>query len=154
MLIKCFIYFLKYCVTIFVQVFCTDPCGLIDKPVSDRSLSPATTDVHIGIDGGQGWLKLGLILTDRNKVVQSGRAKYSEVRCSIYINLYMNRFIQGVASKDAKDSSVKKLLLLAVLPECSETYESVQFLLRKLCLEDVPCVFSADLKMCKFISFL
>ena len=38
-----------------------------------------TVDVHVGLDWGQGWLKVGLIVTDRSKEEVKGRAHYSEV---------------------------------------------------------------------------
>ena len=56
---------------------------------------------------------------------------------------------KGVASKQAKGSSVKKLFLLGVLPECPEKYESVKFILDQLETEALEFVTSADLKMCK-----
>ena len=58
-------------------------------------------------------------------------------------------FVQEVASKQAKDSSVKKLLLIGVLPDCPETYSNVKYMLDTLHISDVEFVYSADLKMCK-----
>ena len=58
---------------------------------------------------------------------------------------------QGVASKQAKDSSVKKLLLIGVLPEYPENYSNVKLMLEKLNITDSEFMFSADLKMCKLI---
>ena len=55
---------------------------------------------------------------------------------------------QGVAAKDSKFSSVKKLLLLGVLPEFSETYGNIKLLMEKLSLDDSSIFFSGDLKMC------
>ena len=60
-------------------MFCSNPSGLLDRLVQERNLSLDTTDVHVGIDGGQGWLKMGLVITDRSKEIHSGRAHYSEV---------------------------------------------------------------------------
>ena len=56
---------------------------------------------------------------------------------------------QGAAAKDSKNSSVKKFLLLGVLPECSETYGNIKLLREKLSLDDSSIFFSGDLKMCK-----
>ena len=44
-----------------------------------RQLAGESTDVHMGVDGGQGLVKVGLILTDRNKEEKVGRATYAEV---------------------------------------------------------------------------
>ena len=62
-----------------IKVFCTDLSGLIHHVINHRDMSVDETDLHIGLDGGQGWLKVGLIVTDRSKEVKSGRAHYSEV---------------------------------------------------------------------------
>ena len=47
------------------QVFCTDSEGLIVKTIEDRDLDPETSDIHLGFDGGQGFLKIGFIVTER-----------------------------------------------------------------------------------------
>ena len=61
-------------------MFCTDLPSLICEIISHRDLSVDHTDIHIGLDGGQGWLKVGLIVTDRSKELKTGRAHYSEVQ--------------------------------------------------------------------------
>ena len=47
--------------------------------LSHRGLDPHNSDVHCGIDGGQGSLKVGITITERNRS-NSGRAHYSDVR--------------------------------------------------------------------------
>ena len=69
-------------------MYCTDVQGLIERVLRERGLSPSSTDVHIGMDGGQGWLKLGLILTDRSKDITTARASYSEVIAFVKHNMY------------------------------------------------------------------
>ena len=54
-----------------------------------------------------------------------------------------------MASKQAKDTSVKKLLLLGVLPDCPESHANVKLLLDMVKLRQTEFVFSGDLKMCK-----
>ena len=58
-------------------------------------------------------------------------------------------FLQGVASKQSKNSSVKKLFLLAVVPEVPETYFNVKAILSSLNLEVIEFTAAADIKMCK-----
>ena len=36
--------------------------------------------MKVGVDGGQGWLKMGLTVTDREEKEQTGRSHYSEVK--------------------------------------------------------------------------
>ena len=56
---------------------------------------------------------------------------------------------QGVAAKQAKNSSVKKLILLGVLPDVPENYFNVQAILSNLNLTAIEFTAAADLKMCK-----
>ena len=42
-------------------------------------MNPQTSDVHIGIDGGQKMLKLGVTITERMDSEKSGRCHYSDV---------------------------------------------------------------------------
>ena len=44
---------------------------------------------------------------------------------------------------------MKKLLLLAVIPDCPESYGTVKLMLDRLQISGVEFVFSGDLKMCK-----
>ena len=56
---------------------------------------------------------------------------------------------QGVAAKQAKNSSVKKLMLLATVPGIPENYFNVKTILDNLNLESVEFTVAADIKMCK-----
>ena len=47
--------------------------------ISHRAIDPESSDVHVGLDGGQGMLKIGLTITDRDKSGQPRRSKYSDV---------------------------------------------------------------------------
>ena len=47
--------------------------------IARRGMNPQTSDVHCGFDGGQGMLKLGVTITDRQELDESGRAHYSQV---------------------------------------------------------------------------
>ena len=35
------------------------------KTIEDRDLDPETLDIHMGFDGGQGFLKIGFTVTER-----------------------------------------------------------------------------------------
>ena len=56
---------------------------------------------------------------------------------------------QGIAVKQAKNSSVKKLILLAAVPDVPETYFNIKSILDNLDLETVEFTGAVDLKMCK-----
>ena len=53
--------------------------------MAHRGLSPEDIDVHVGIDGGQGWLKLGLSVTEKSEANNNGRAHYSEVHFYLFV---------------------------------------------------------------------
>ena len=65
----------------FIKVFCHDSNALVLKVLSERGMDPHSSDVHVGIDGGQGILKLAITATDRKDAIKSsgGRSHYSEV---------------------------------------------------------------------------
>ena len=63
-----------------IQVFCEDVSQLVLDVLSHRGMNPQSSDVHCGIDGGQGSLKLAVTITERDQSETSGRAHYSHVR--------------------------------------------------------------------------
>jgi hypothetical protein len=62
-----------------LQVFCDDSSQLVLDVIARRGMNPQTSDVHCGFDGGQEMLKLGVTITDRQELDESGRAFYSQV---------------------------------------------------------------------------
>ena len=48
--------------------------------LNERGLNPGDCDVHVGFDGGQGILKIGFTVTEREKMDNdSGRSRYAQV---------------------------------------------------------------------------
>ena len=92
-----------------VGVFCSDLRDLVSHLIAKRGMDPTNSDIHIGIDGGQGSLKVGVTITERDDEVQNTRSKY----------------YQGVAPKQNKNSSVKKLLLVALVQDITVNYSPV-----------------------------
>ena len=63
-------------------------------------------------------------------------------------------YSQGVAAKQGKFSSVKRLLVIGAVPDASENYFNVKAMLDKVDMEAFEFTVSADLKMCKlFLEF-
>ena len=62
-----------------VGVFCSDLKGLISHLIQCRQIDPEKSDIHIGIDGGQGSVKVGITITNRELAKPSGRLKYAYV---------------------------------------------------------------------------
>ena len=131
-------------------MFCTDVNEMVLKVLTERGMDPSTADVHVGIDGGQNMLKVGITITERNDNEEFGRATYKQVIFTIYLesdSIWVN--VQGVAVKQAKNSSVKKLLILGIVPEVPENYHNVKEILSSLNLEVIEFTAAADIKMCK-----
>ena len=123
---------------------------MVLKVLTERGMDPSTADVHVGIDGGQNMLKVGITITERNDNEEFGRATYNQVIFTIYLesdSIWVN--VQGVAVKQAKNSSVKKLLILGIVPEVPENYHNVKEILSSLNLEVIEFTAAADIKMCK-----
>ena len=137
------------------QVFCTDCDELLQLVLHERGLNPHECDVHVGFDGGQGILKIGFTVTERESCGEEnpGRSKYSQVICGRFneIFVYLNQyFTQGVAPKTAKLSSVKKLIVLGAVPDVPENYFNVKIILDELNMEALEYTTAADIKMRRF----
>ena len=122
-------------------------------------MNPHDTTVLVGLDDGQGILKVCMTVQTNSSVdydsldqdeTEQGRAHYSEVRIYFSQTLVIEYiFPQGVCSKEFKNSSVKKLLILAAWPDVPEAYLNLKQMLELLEVEALQFSISADIKMCK-----
>ena len=118
-------------------VICNDVEELVALVLHHRTQSPEDIDVKLGIDGGQGSLKVTLSLTlkpdshDTSWSPPSKRFQYSD----------------GYGSGDFKDSSVHKTLILALVPTMNESYVNLKMLLDKLNLNSLEYSLSEDIKV-------
>ena len=64
-----------------MQVYCTDLDELLLRTIQSRGLDHGQVEPLIGVDGGQGFLKIGLILNECQVGEDSRgeRSKYTEV---------------------------------------------------------------------------
>ena len=62
-------------------MFCVDCDDFVQEIISYRGLNPNSSDCHCGLDGGQGILKVGITITDRDEVGKEsvGRSTYADV---------------------------------------------------------------------------
>ena len=58
--------------------------------------------------------------------------------------------IQGVSHKEAKNSSVKKLLVVGAVPDAAENYFNMKTMLNKVDIEALEFMVAADIKMCTY----
>ena len=96
-----------------------------------RGLTPENSLIQIGLDDGQGFIKV--MLTVKSKNVMEGpskRAKYAD----------------GFSPQGFLYSSVKKLIIIGII-HSSESYDNIKALLESLKITALEFGFSTDLKM-------
>lgn len=100
---------------------------LVQFLIQERKIEGDTT-VKIGIDGGQNFLKIGLVL-------QKGRDPYEDTKSPI--------------KKKQADGGVRRCLIIGILEDVPETHYNVKKLLDVLDIkpEDVDLTFTTDLKL-------
>ena len=80
-IIYMYVYVYLYPFIYHVSVYCSDLDELLLRTIQSRGLDHSQVEPLIGVDGGQGFLKVGLILNECQTVEESKgkRSKYSEV---------------------------------------------------------------------------
>ena len=101
----------------------------------ERGISIEHSDLKIGLDAGGEFLKVCLnVLTDEGVPARKRL-----------------RFEDGISPKKFRSTSVRKLLILAIVPGIKENYENVANVLMLLNFHDIPTSptvrYTADLKM-------
>ena len=74
-------------------MFCSDLDELVTLAVHERGLDPFATTGLVGLDGGQGSLKVALTLVENSEDKENKMSKYSQVSCLknfIYEIMYPN----------------------------------------------------------------
>ena len=96
-----------------VLVYCTDVDELVLRLIVRRELDEESMTVKVGLDGGQGSLKIGMSIMRREETTRAGRMLCKE----------------GVASKQCRLSSVNRLIILAMMLDAPENYETTKLML-------------------------
>lgn len=94
--------------------------------------------VKLGIDGGGSFLKMSLAVikvTDEDDETRSPQQKS----------------LRLLTSSSARDTGVKRQLIVAIAENVSETYENVKLMMNIIQLNDVSFCISCDLKMANII---
>ena len=85
-------------------VYCNDIEELVAMVLHHRSQDTNDADIKLGVDGGQGFLKVTLSITLKPEL-ENNKIPEKLSKCDEY------------AWKDFKDSSVHKTIILAILPQ-------------------------------------
>ena len=106
----------------------------ISLVLESRKIDKDNAVIIMGIDEGQKSIKV--MLTIKNKILEEKhdvkRRKYSD---------------GNIVENTSKMSSVKQLLLVALMPETQETFPNLQIILEKLDLTGISFTITADIKL-------
>ena len=97
--------------------YCTDVNAFVTEIIAERGLDPERTIVQIGLDDGQGLIKV--MMTIKTLEDDQHLVLMDKKRRSSYSDYAPLKF---------KDSGVQKLMLLAVAPVC-EKYENLTYIM-------------------------
>ena len=113
-------------------IVCRDLCKFVDLVLQKRSLENNKSQlVKVGIDSGHGFLKICLSVFDMDNLVSGSKV--------------------GLSMK-FKDSGVKKVFLVAAVPDVPENYQSVKLWLNlELQNLDRRFTIATDLKSCNIL---
>lgn len=108
-------------------VYCNDLNGLVTHVLEKRNYANSAADDDIifklCIDGGAGFLKLCLSIISFRR---------HEENVQLVKSYQRSRYSEGVAARKLKDTSVKKMFILAIVPDLQENYNNVQKLLSQV----------------------
>ena len=102
---------------------------------------PENVEMKVGVDGGGGFLKITLNIIDLEECAETPqkRAKYSD----------------GIEKSKLKSTGVKKLIILSLAPDISETHENMYVLWNLLQIQNALqkhiMRFATDLKMANIL---
>ena len=108
---------------------------MIQEVISVRGLNPHESTVLVGLDDGQKFLKICATIQSNIRAEDDLPEKFR------------SSYSQGVCSKNFKDSSVKKLLILSAWPDVPESHSNLKKMLDQLNIEAIEFSVSADTKM-------
>ena len=112
-------------------IYCNNVSELVLRLLEDRGLEQTKTDAKFGLDKGRDSLKLTLSLMEKEERMKTGRQTYAD----------------GVGGKKHTSGSTYKLMVLALLYDTPETYETVKIMMEKLQFENFPATITSDIKM-------
>ena len=112
---------------------------LLDAVIDKRNLCGYYV-IKLMADGGQGFFKISMTILPENYAVDEAGKKRS---------LYCEG---GSVGKEAKLTSVERLIILCVVPKIKETYENLDLLFTLTKVNNIPFKFIADFKLILIIN--
>lgn len=122
-------------------VYCNNVKGLIEHVINKRSLNEVQLDLKFGIDGGGGFLKVCVSIQCFEHELDSAQR-----------NIKRQRYQEGLSAKKFKDSGVKKILLIGLVPQMQENYDNIVKLWSLLKINDLKGTIATDLKLANILT--
>ena len=94
-------------------VYCNEIEELVAMVLHHRSQEKNDVDIKLGVDGGQGFIKVTLSITLKQEL-ENNKIPEKLSKCD------------GYASKDFKDSSVHKTIILVILHSMNKKYHNMR----------------------------
>ena len=115
---------------------CNDLNALIDRVIEERGINENDMLIRVGMDGGGGFMKMCVSIFELNSNNQSKKSGYGK--------RLGERF---------KDSGVKKLMVIAIVPDVQENYVNVKRLWMESGIDrlDRKFTIATDLKLCNVL---
>ena len=117
-------------------VYCHDISGLLTHICKARNLENIEVHNKIGIDGGGGFLKVCLNVQTFQNIEEGPEKKQSTFS-----------YTEGAFAKEFKNSSVNKLMILAIVENVCENYNNLKMILELLGLDEIDSVNAFDMKL-------
>ena len=112
-----------------------DITALVAFLIESRELDPDRVELQLGLDGGQGILKVCLLVYE----AVDGENESASKRI---------RYCDGVGGRKAKLTSVKRLMVIAAAPGVEENWYNIKCILDKLEVASLrTCLLSVDMKV-------
>ena len=119
-------------------IHCTKMKELINLAERERSILDSR--LIFGIDGGGGFLKFCLSVTNELNFYEEEESSKKRMK-----------YDNSVADKDFKNTGVKRLFIIAIMNNCQENYANLSQIWKLLNLNDYYGIFSVDLKVANII---
>ncbi len=117
-------------------VSCTNLDNFVQELLGVRSLSPHDSLSKLSLDNGGGFFKVSLSIIDKNE----------EKRC-----LESQKKTNKKFKNDSLSSGVKKIFIISIAENISETHENIQKILKPLDLEKIKFIVACDLKVANLL---
>lgn len=119
---------------------------LLDEVLDRRDLHD-NFQVKVMADGGQGFFKISMSIIPESYYCGSMNEDVIEE------NIKRSKYCEGGSiGKPARLTSVKKVIMLCIVPDIKETYENVKILFELTNINEISFKFISDLKLCLIVN--